>query len=103
MAVVITGILTTLIISRAIIEGEGLAENGIYTMALKVATVYLGALSASAAGYYLPSLSAARKDEDFFDLIDRTLCLYMYIIPPIALVLMAGGEFLMRILFVNIP
>lgn len=66
MAVVITGILTTLIISRAIIEGEGLAENGIYTMALKVATVYLGALSASAAGYYLPSLSAARKDENFF-------------------------------------
>lgn len=93
------GIMTTLIISRWIITDLGTAENGLFVMALKVGTVYLGGLSAAAGGYYFPTLAAAETDEEMFGHINETLKLYLFIIAPAVVVLMTGGDILMFVLF----
>lgn len=96
---VAVGILTTLFVSRWIIATGGSGDNGLFIMALKVATVYLGGLSAAAGGYYFPTLSSAKSDAEMHSHMDNTLSMYFFAIPPIILVLLAGGELMMRILF----
>lgn len=96
---VMVGILTTIIISRWIISSVDTGANGIFTMALKVATVYLGGLSAAAGGYYFPTLAAAKTDSEMHAHVDETLAHYLYLIPPIIVVLMAGGDIMMQMLF----
>lgn len=96
---VAVGILTTLIVSRWIIAAGGSGDNGLFIMALKVATVYLGGLSAAAGGYYFPTLSSAKSDTEIHSHMDNTLSMYLFVIPPIILVLLAGGELMMRTLF----
>ena len=93
------GIVTMIIVSRWIISSVDIAANGIYTMALKVATVYLGGLSATAGGYYFPTLSAAKSDADMQAHVNETLSHYMYLIPPIIVLLAAFADILIRILF----
>jgi PST family polysaccharide transporter len=93
------GIVTTIIVSRWIISSLDLAANGIYTMALKVATVYLGGLSAAAGGYYFPTLSAAKSDAELHAHVNETLSHYMYLIPPIIVLLAAFSDILIRVLF----
>ena len=93
------GICATLVASRWIIEALGVGANGVFTVALKVATVYLGGLTATAGGYYFPTLSMAKSDEEFHGVINATLSLYLYVIPPVVAVLMTGGELLMVLLF----
>ncbi len=93
------GILTTIIVSRWIISSVDLAANGVYTMALKVATVYLGGLSAAAGGWYFPTLSAVKTDEEMQAHVNETLSHYMYLIPPIVVLLMAFADILIRVLF----
>lgn len=93
------GILTTLIVARWIITEGNADDNGLFAMALKVATVYLGGLSAAAGGYYFPMLSSAKSDAEMHDRVSETLSMYMFVIPPIIVVLVAGGELMMRILF----
>lgn len=96
---VAVGILTTLIASRWIISSGGLGDNGLYSMAMKVATVYLGGLSSAAGGYYFPALCNVKNNQEMFKLINETLSMYMFAIPPIVLTLMLGGELMMRVLF----
>jgi len=96
---VAVGILTTLVVSRCIISSGGSGSNGLFTMAMKVATVYLGGLSAAAGGYYFPTLSSAKSDVEMHAHMNKTLSMYLFVIPPIILVLMAGGELMMRLLF----
>jgi len=93
------GILTMLTVSRWIILDLGLAQAGIYAMALKVSSVYLGGLSGAAGGYYFPTLAASKTNCERDGHINATLSLYMYLIPPIIVVLMAGGDIMMLILF----
>ena len=93
------GIVTTIIVSRWIISSLDFVANGIFTMALKVATVYLGGLSAAAGGYYFPTLSAAKTDEEMHGHVNETLSYYMYLIPPIIVLLIAFSDVLIRILF----
>jgi O-antigen/teichoic acid export membrane protein len=93
------GIVTTIIVSRWIISSLDLAANGIYTMALKVATVYLGGLSAAAGGYYFPTLSAAKSDAEMHCHVNETLSHYMYLIPPIIVLLATFSDILIRVLF----
>ena len=93
------GIITTLIVSRWIITDLGAAENGLFAMAFKVGTVYLGGLSAAAGGYYFPTLAASETDEEMFGHVNETLNLYLFIIAPAVVVLMAGGDVMMYVLF----
>jgi len=99
LVAVAVGIVTTIIVSRWIISSLDPGANGIFTMALKVATVYLGGLSAAAGGYYFPTLAASKTNSEMHAHVDETLALYLYLIPPIIVVLMASGDVLMRILF----
>lgn len=96
---VATGIITTLIVSRWIITDLGATENGLFAMAFKVGTVYLGGLSAAAGGYYFPTMAASETDEEMFGHVNGTLKLYLFIIAPAVVVLMAGGDVMMYALF----
>ena len=95
------GLLTTILISRWIISSFGADANGLFMMAIKVATVYLGGLSATAAGYYFPSLTKAATDEEMFKIMNETWLIYLYLLPPIIVILMSSGEWLMWLLFTS--
>lgn len=95
----ITGICTTLFISRLIISTLDLESNGYYAVALKVATVYLGGLYAAASGYFLSSVVKAATDKTVGKTIDEAINLYVTVVTPIIVVLMASGEILVVVFF----
>jgi O-antigen/teichoic acid export membrane protein len=92
-------VFTIIIVSRWIIDARGLAANGIFSVAWKVASVYFGALYASASSFYFPSLVACRNNEEMGARINEAVSLYCYLLPPVIIVLMAAGEDLMLLLF----
>jgi len=93
------GVLTVLVVSRWIIESRGLGANGIFSVAWKVASVYLGALYASASSYYFPSLVACSDDAQLRARVNEAISLYFYLLPPVVIALMTAGEDLMPLLF----
>lgn len=99
LVIVALGISTVILVSRAIIGAQGPAENGIYMMAIKLATLYVGGLTASAGGYFLPTLVAAKADQEMHGIVDETLSFYLWFIPPLMVFLMAGGDLMMLVLF----
>jgi O-antigen/teichoic acid export membrane protein len=96
---VAVGVLTIVIVSRWIIATRGLGDNGIFSVAWKVASVYFGAIYASASSFYFPSLVACRDDEDLQARVNEAISLYFYLLPPLIISLMAFGEDLMVLLF----
>jgi len=93
------GVLTIVIVSRWIIDTRGLGANGIFSVAWKVASVYFGALYASAGSYYFPSLVACRDNDELRLRINEAISLYFYLLPPVIIALMVAGEELMALLF----
>jgi len=93
------GTLTNLIVARWIVTANDVSDNGIFAMAIKVGTLFLSGLSAAAGGYYFPTLSASKSLEEMHGHIDHALGLYFYIIPPMIVGLLAGGELMMQVLF----
>lgn len=96
---VAVGVLTIVIVSRWIIAARGLGDNGIFSVAWKVASVYFGAIYASASSFYFPSLVACRDDEDLQARVNEAISLYFYLLPPLIIALMTAGEDLMVLLF----
>lgn len=92
-------VLPALLVSRWIITDFGVAESGIFNVALKVTSVYLGGLYAAASGYYFASIARAQSREELADQINEALALYMVIVPLIIVGLMAGGDLIVRALF----
>ena len=99
LVIAATTIFTSLLVSRWIITDLGLAESGIFGVALKVTSVYLGGLYAAANGYYFASIARAQTQDQLAAEIDNAIALYMVIVPPIIVGLMAGGDLIIRILF----
>jgi O-antigen/teichoic acid export membrane protein len=93
------GIATVLIISRWIIAQYGLESNGVFSIAWKVSSIYLAALSASAGGYYFPTLSSCVNNRELTIKINEAITLYMYVIPVLIAILIVGGEFIIELLF----
>lgn len=93
------GIGTVVIVSRWIIDDLGLADNGIFSVAWKVASLYLGAIYAAAGGYYLPSLAAAKDNAELAQQINQAVVLYLFILPPMVIGLVLGGDLLITLLF----
>jgi O-antigen/teichoic acid export membrane protein len=91
--------LTILLISRWIIDGEGLHGNGVFSVAWKVASLYFGALYATAGSYYFPTLVGCKNDAELGKEVNEALALYFYVIPPVIAALMVFGDVLMRVLF----
>jgi len=92
-------VMAALFVARWIIVEQDLAANGLYAMALKVSSVYLGGLSAAAAGYVLPALSAASNQSEFDDVLNDAMANGLIIVAPIAAGIMLSGEVLMQVLF----
>tara|TARA_A100001015_G_C15032528_1_gene734133 strand:+ start:1502 stop:2968 length:1467 start_codon:yes stop_codon:yes gene_type:complete len=92
-------LLITLYIGRTVIAELGSSDNGLLSAALRVTTLYFGAIHANAASYYFPLLVKARKKSEFQTLIEETNTFYMYLLPPIIMGLMCFGELLMQVLF----
>jgi PST family polysaccharide transporter len=99
LLLVSVGIVTTLTISRWIIEQYGLADNGVFAVSWKVVTVYLGTLYASAGSYYFPLLASIQNDKELATQVNEAVKLYMYLIPLASAFLLLGGEFLFVVLF----
>ncbi|MBW8312214.1 MAG: oligosaccharide flippase family protein [Rhizobium sp.] len=99
LVIAATTIFTGLLVSRWIITDLSLAESGIFGVALKVTSVYLGGLYAAANGYYFASIARAQTPEQLAGEIDNAIALYMVIVPPIIVGLMAGGDLIIRVLF----
>ena len=102
----INGLITTAVSSlamialgRMVISVAGLAEAGIFSVALKVATVYLGALYASAGGYYFPTLVRSETRDELQLEVNRAVALYMTLLPPVMVVLIGFGDIIIPLLF----
>ncbi|MFK7941678.1 MAG: hypothetical protein AB8B85_02010 [Paracoccaceae bacterium] len=95
----VTGLCASLFISRFIISSLELEANGYYVVAIKIATVYLGGLYAAASGYYLSSVVKAGAENSVSSTIDEAIKLYLAVVAPIIVVLMAGGEILVLAFF----
>ncbi|GIW99741.1 MAG: hypothetical protein KatS3mg111_3074 [Pirellulaceae bacterium] len=88
-----------IIIGRLIIAHYGLAAAGIFAVASKVATVYLGALYSAASSYYFPTLIRAVTRERLEADANAAVALYMTILPLAMLCLIALGDILIPLLF----
>jgi O-antigen/teichoic acid export membrane protein len=102
----VSGIITLLIanfsilvISYLIIDKNGVDANGIYSTAIKIATVYIGGFTAVSIGHYFPLLSASKSNADIGRNVNDAIRLYMYILPPIIFLLIIGGDVAIEILF----
>ena len=92
-------VLTNLIVARWIFAEMSASDNGIFAMALKVASLYLSGLSAAAGGYYFPTLSGSKNLAEMHGHINKALGLYFIFIPPLIIGLLAGGELMIILLF----
>jgi antigen flippase len=92
-------LLITLYIGRTIIAELGSSDNGLLSVALRVSTLYFGAIYANASSYYFPLLVKARNKRELQALMEETNIFYMYLLPPIIMVLMCFGELIIHILF----
>ena len=95
----VTGLCASLFISRFIISQLDLTANGQYVVALKIATVYLGGLYAAASGYFLSSVVRASADNTVSKTVDEAIKLYLAVVAPIIVALMATGEILVIAFF----
>jgi len=99
LGVVVMTTLAALIVGRAIITELGLASNGIYAMAIKVSSVYLGGLASARGGYVYPALNDAEDAAGFDHVLDEALANGLIVVAPLAAGIMLTGEVLMRVLF----
>jgi O-antigen/teichoic acid export membrane protein len=90
---------TAIVVGRMIISTYDLAQAGIFSVAFKVATVYLGALYAAAGSYYFPMLVRLNERSEMEGEANRAVALYMTILPPVMLILIAFGDILIPLLF----
>lgn len=84
--------LSVLLVSRMIISSLGIEASGIFSNAWRIASVYLGAVTATAISYYLPTLTRSATNEAMGGEVNATLRFYLYLLPPVMAGIMAGGE-----------
>lgn len=89
----------TLVVFRMIIGQEGLEAAGIYGAAMKVATLYFGAVYAAAGGYLLPVLVSAGEGSALQDKVNETSQMYLFLLPPAIVGILCLAPELMAILF----
>lgn len=90
---------TMIMVTRMAISHGGLAEAGIFSVAFKIATVYLGALYAAAGAYYFPTLVRISDTRSLEQEANQAVALYMAILPPVIVGLIVFGDFLIPLLF----
>ena len=97
--IVASNVAAVMTVSRWIIEHHGADSNGVYSTAWKVSSVYLAALYNVSSSYYLPALTVAENDREMVVEMNRAIRVYLYILTPLVLGLIGGGELMMTVLF----
>ena len=92
-------LLVVIFISRLVIEDFGEQENGFFSAAFKISTVYLGAIYANASSYYFPLLAKSNNAEKLTYDVNHTCRFYLYFLPALIIIIMSGGELLIELLF----
>jgi O-antigen/teichoic acid export membrane protein len=92
-------VLTILLVSRWIIQAQGVAGNGHFSVAWKVSSLYFGAIYASGSSFYFPTLAACADYKEMGARVNEAISLYFFVIPPVIAVLMVLGKVLMLVLF----
>jgi O-antigen/teichoic acid export membrane protein len=95
----VSGLCATLFISSYIIANLDMASNGHYVVAVKIATVYLGGFYAAAAGHFLSSVVRASSDNSVPQTIDEAIKLFLAVVAPIIVMLMATAKVLVVVFF----
>ena len=94
-----TNIVVTIYVASFIFKALGAAEYGLYAMAIRVATLYLGAIYANASSHYFPLLVKTKNVTELKETVMKTGRFYLYILPPLMAVMMFGGELFITLLF----
>lgn len=84
--------LSVLFVSRLVIDRFGLDASGIFSNAWRIASVYLGAVTATALSYYLPTLTHCETDGEMGREVNATLRFYLYALPLLMAGIMTFGE-----------
>lgn len=92
LLLIILGNLGVLLVSRMIIAHLGPEANGWFVNGWRIASVYLGAVTATTIGYFLPTLAATPTDRDMGAEVNATLRFYLALLPPIMAGIMTGGS-----------
>lgn len=99
LLVSVLGVGGTIVIFRWVIAAVGLEESGYLAVAIKVSSLYLGGLYAAGSAHYFPTLVLAKNSSETGDIISQTLSFYMYVVPPMAILIMMSADELLVILF----
>jgi len=91
--------ITTILVSRWIIGAVGLDQNGIFSAAWTVSSMYLRVLYESAASYYMPVLATSADDKELGEHMDGALRLYLIGMPAMVIGLSTMGETAIWLMF----
>jgi enterobacterial common antigen flippase len=84
--------LSVMLVSTMVIGRFGLDSNGYFANAWRIASVYLGSVTAATISYYLPTLTRCADDGDMAREVNSTLRFYLLILPPLMAAIMTGAE-----------
>jgi enterobacterial common antigen flippase len=84
--------LSVILVSRFLIDNHGIGASGVFSNAWRIASVYLGAVTATAISYYLPTLNRATSDGQMSSDFNSALRFYLYGLPLIMAAIMTAGE-----------
>lgn len=91
LAMIALSNLSVLAVSTLVIGQLGLDANGWFGNAWRIASVYLGAVTAATLSYYLPTLTQCADERAMGHEVNATLRFYLMLLPPIMAAIMAGG------------
>lgn len=92
LALIALSNLAIVVVSRLVIDRFGIGASGIFSNAWRIASVYLGAVTATAISYYLPTLTRSETDELMSSDVNAALRFYLYVLPLIMAGIMTAGE-----------
>ena len=101
LLLIVLGNLGVLLVSRVIIDRLGPEANGLFTNGWRIASVYLGAVTAATIGYFLPTLAATPTDREMAAEVNATLRFYLALLPPVMAGIMAGGSLIVWLILSN--
>jgi len=88
---------SVLLVSRILIARFGLEANGIFSNAWRIASVYLGAITATTISYLVPTFTRARDSSDMSRDLNSALAFFLALLPPVMTGIMATGELIVPI------
>lgn len=92
LLLIVLGNVGVLLVSQLLIGRLGPEANGYFANAWRIASVYLGAVTATTIGYFLPSLTRCADDAAMGREVNATLRFFLLVLPPVMAGIMALGD-----------